>query len=169
MKKFSLLAASAVLFLLNGCASAEKAAPDSPGAAKVQPDTKIPEAELVKTGEAFFHQIVKALKEKRYEDFATLYVEEHRQKITKAVFEQMSAGFCAANGELKQLRYLGTVNKYSSRILLWSAVFERTRSVDDQLRKAGYDPAAIPDTESLVQMVLGKTDHGWKIIQMGIL
>ena len=159
---------SAALFLLNGCSTVEEsAAPQT--ATKIQAGAKVPDGELEKIGEAFFHQIVKALKEKNYEDFSSLYVEEHRRKITKPLFEQMSASFCAVNGNLKQLRFLGTVNKYSSHVLLWSAVFERTKQVNDQLKKAGYDPEAIPDTESLVQMVLGKTDKGWKIIQMGIM
>ena len=69
---------------------------------------------------------------------------------------------------MKQLKYLGCINKYSGKILLWSAIFERTSAVNEQLKKAGYDPAKIPDTESLVQMMIGKTDKGWRIIRMGV-
>ena len=69
---------------------------------------------------------------------------------------------------MKQYRYLGSVNKYSCRVLLWSVVFERTPEVNAQLKKAGQDPTQIPDTETLVKMIVGKTDQGWKIIQMGL-
>lgn len=167
MRFIPLFAASAVL-LLAGCSTVEKSSPP-PQATRLQAGTDVSEQELMKTGEAFFHQIEKALREKNHAEFVALYVNEHKHRITKPVFEQMSASFCASNGKLKQFRYIGTVNKYSSRILLLGAVFERTPQVNEQLKKAGYDPAAIPDTESLVQMILGKTDQGWKIIQMGIL
>ena len=60
------------------------------------------------------------------------------------------------------------INKYSGKILLWSAIFKRTPAVNEQLKKSGQDPAKIPETESLVQMMIGKTDKGWKIIRMSV-
>lgn len=166
IKVFSVSVCCAVAMFLAGCSFS--------GAGREQPVTKlekgvqVAEADLAKTGETYFRQIIAALQTGDHAKFTEHYIEEAKKKITKDVFDSMSASFKMSNGSLKQFKYLGSINKYSGRILLWSAIFERTPAVNTQLKKAGYDPAKVPDTESLVQMMIGKTDKGWKIIRMGV-
>lgn len=157
---------SVMILLLAGCASSGNKT-ESP-ATKIVPGVQVAEMELVKTGEAFFRQAVDALRSGDHEKFTEHYVREHKQQITKEIFEQMSVSFKMRHGKMKQLRYLGMINKYSGRILLWSVIFERTPAVNEQLKKAGEDPSKIPDTESLVQMMIAKTDQGWKVLRMGV-
>ena len=151
--------------LFAGCSVSR---PETSAVTKLQPGVVISEPELAKTGEAFFRQAVSALESGDYEKFTEHYVPEYKQRITKDIFEQMAISFRNRHGKLKRFRYLGTVNKYAGRILLWSAIFERTPAVNEQLKKSGINPADVPDTESLVQIMLGKTAQGWKIIRMGV-
>lgn len=166
MKAFSVLFCCTAAILLSGCSVS--GVKTELTATKLEKGVQVSEAELAKTGEAYFRQSVKALQTRNHAEFTEHYITEGKQKITEEVFRAMSENFRLKHGKMKQLKYLGCINKYSGKILLWSAIFERTPAVNEQLRKAGYDPAKIPDTESLVQMMIGKTDKGWRIIRMGV-
>jgi hypothetical protein len=165
--KISAVVFCAVLFFAAGCGTVETGASVAEKT-KLQSGTSVNEKELVQTGECFLHQIVAAMEKGDYDSFTENYIAEYRKKLTVSIFEQMSASFRKTNGKMKQIRYLGSVNKYSCRVLLWSVIFERTPEVNEQLKKAGQDPSQIPDTETLVKMIVGKTNQGWKIIQMGL-
>lgn len=156
------------VLLLTGCSAFVETDAGVSEGTQLQSGMTVDEKELVKTGETFFNQIVAALEKGSYEAFTENYIDEFKKKLTPAAFDQMAVSFRKTNGKVKQVRYLGCVNKYSCRVLLWSVVFERTPAVNEQLKKAGQDPAQIPDTETLVKMVVGKTKQGWKIIQMGL-
>lgn len=166
MKVFSVLLFCAAVLVLSGCmSSGSKTAFKS---TKLEKGVAVNEKELAKIGENYFLQSVKALETGDHAKFVEHYVPEGKAKITREVFEAMSQSYRLGHGKMVQFKYLGCINKYSGRILLWSAIFERTPAVNEQLRKAGEDPEKIPQTESLVQMMIGKTDQGWKIIRMGV-
>lgn len=165
MKAFSLLLSCTAILLLTGCSSTGA---KTESFTKLEKGVHVAEADLAKTGEAYFRQSIEALQTGDYSKFTEHYVEEGKKKITKEIFSRMAESFRMTHGKMKQLKYLGCINKYSGRILLWSAIFERTPAVNQQLKRSGHDPAKIPDTESLVQMMVGKTDQGWKIIRMGV-
>ena len=165
MKIFHFFLCCCAVLILTGCRSGKQ---EKPAATQLQRGVQIPEKEIAAIGEAYFRQAIKAMETGDHSKFTEHYVEEYKQKITVDIFNEMSASFRRGHGKMIQLKYLGCINKYSGRILLWSAIFERTPAVNEQLRRAGQDPAKIPETESLVQMMLGKTDKGWKIIRMGV-
>lgn len=166
MKVFSVLFCCAAALVLSGCAGSGSKVPAE--TTKLEKGVQITEAELAKIGETYFLQSVNALETGDHAKFTEHYVPEGKAKITKEVFEAMSKNYRMGHGKMLQFKYLGCINKYSGRILLWSAIFERTPAVNEQLKKAGQDPTKIPQTESLVQMMIGKTDKGWKVIRMGI-
>ena len=165
MKIFHVLTACCAALLLSGCISGKD---EKAPVTQLQKGVEIPEAEIAKIGEAYFRQVVNAMETEDHAKFTEHYVEEYKKTITPDVFKRMSASYRLSHGKMIQLKYLGCINKYSGRILLWSAIFERTPAVNEQLKKAGQDPTKIPQTESLVQMMIGKTDKGWKVIRMGI-
>ena len=165
MKIFHVLTCCCAALLLSGCISGKE---EKTPVTKLQKGVEISEAEIAKIGEAYFRQAVTAMETGDHAKFTEHYVDEYKKTITPEVFNRMSASYRLSHGKMTQLKYLGCINKYSGRILLWSAIFERTPAVNEQLKKAGQDPTKIPQTESLVQMMIGKTDKGWKIIRMGI-
>lgn len=164
--KYTVLLCCCIFVFLTGCRTTGAAVATS--GTKLQAGVEVSEQELAACGEAYLRQSLNALATGDYEKFTEFYVNERKQELSVPIFEQMAAGFRKTYGEMKSLRYLGCVNKYSSQMLLWCAVFERTPAGNEYLKKKGYDPAAIPDTESLVNMIVGKTENGWKIIRMGI-
>lgn len=161
---FSEIICSALL-VLTGCNSFEM----EPGQTKrtiLQYGQAAEESELAKIGEGYLRQTVAALEQGKYDLFTEHYIEEYKSRLTHAQFSKMADAFRKRKGKLKRVRFLGSVDRYSSRVLLWSVVFERTPDFNEQLKKAGKDPERIPDIETLVQMVVGKTEQNWKIIQM---
>ena len=165
MKIFHIFLCCCTVLILTGCRSGKQ---EKAAVTQLQRGVRISEKEISKIGEAYFRQAIKAMETGNHAEFTEHYVDEYKQKITVDIFNEMSASFRRSHGKMTQLKYLGCINKYSGRILLWSAIFERTPAVNEQLKRAGQDPAKIPETESLVQMMLGKTDKGWKIIRMGV-
>ena len=168
MKVFQLLTLCSAALILTGCTITGMGENQEKAVTQLERGVRVPEAEIAKIGEAYFRQVVKAMETGDHAKFTEHYVVEYQQKITKEVFKEMSANFRMGHGEMIQLKYLGCINKYSGKILLWSAIFKRTPAVNEQLKKSGQDPAKIPETESLVQMMIGKTDKGWKIIRMSV-
>ena len=165
MKIFHVLTCCCAALLLSGCISGKD---EKVPATQLQRGVEISEADIAKIGETYFRQVISAMETEDYAKFTEHYVDEYKKAITPEVFKRMSASYRLSHGKMMQLKYLGCINKYSGRILLWSAIFERTPAVNEQLKKAGQDPTKIPQTESLVQMMIGKTDKGWKVLRMGI-
>ncbi|MBQ7404140.1 MAG: hypothetical protein IJW05_11970 [Lentisphaeria bacterium] len=165
MKFCSLLIFCGAIVFFTGCATGNSG--KQPERTAFQP-VKVAEQELAGTGEKYFRQIILAIETGDYAKFSEHSIEEAKRQLTKEAFERLAINFRQRHGKLKHLQYLGSIDKYSGKILVWKAIFERTPFVNEQMKKAGYDPAKIPDTEILVQLMLGKTDQGWKVIRMGL-
>ena len=165
MKAFSFIINCAALILVSGCASMREG---NQTVTKLESGVQISEKELSETGKAYFLQAVAAMEKGDHQKFTENYIPELQKRLSKDNFNAMAANFRSSHGKMLKVRYLGSINKFSGRILLWAAIFERTPAVNEQLKRAGHDPAKIPETESLVQMMLGKTEKGWKIIRMSV-
>lgn len=165
MKVFSVAFFCISALLLTGCFSTSEPRKIE---TKLEQGVQVSEAELAKTGEAYLRQVVAALEKNDHAKFTEHNIPEYNRMVTKEVFRKIAEDFRKTHGKMGEPQYLGCINKYSGKILLWKVIFERTPFVNEQLKKSGHDPAKIPQTDSLVRMMLGKTDKGWKIIRVEI-
>ena len=166
MKLLPLLFCCAAILFLTGCSTGNSG--KQPESTVFLSGTETVEQDLAKTGEGYLRQIIFAIETGNYDKFSEHSIEEAKRQLTKEKFQQLAVSFRQRHGKLKKIQYLGSVDKYSGRILLWKAIFERTPFVNEQMKKAGLDPAKVPDTDILVQLLLGKTDQGWKIVRKGL-
>ena len=120
----------------------------------------VSETELERISEPAVREIFRGILTNDYSVFRKPF---HEKVTAEQTFRKLSAEFRKKFGELKELKYLGTLDAGIFRQTVWKARFARSKSLDEAIRRGGKDPASVPVPDLLIRLYLGNENNTWKV------
>ena len=120
----------------------------------------VSESELERISEPAIREIFQGILKNDYSIFRKPF---HEKVASEQTFRQLSVKFREKFGELKELKYLGTLEAGIFKQTIWKARFARSKSLDEAIRRGGKNPSSIPVPDLLIRLYLGNENNTWKV------